>query len=194
MSKLEANFKHGAAGEALIARYLDGREDVAGYIKHCDGGGDGAPMMSIAGSQQEILPDFEVFRRDGSSYWLELKSYDSAAYNRNRAERVHGIAERQMQSYGEVEKATGRPVWIAVLTLRDGALRWLSLKDILEIGWACECSGCRDGPSCKNKEPLMYCPADRMELIHRFERADLVGVDRAQASARLPILGGGERA
>ena len=192
MPSFAAFLKQGSAGEQLVARWLFNRAKVSGIVKHCDGNHEGAPVMLLTAGREAVLPDLEVFKDDGQSIWIEVKAYDQAAYNRTRDARVHGISTRLISAYAEIQKVSGRDVWILILTLRDCELRAISLDAIEENGWECECFPCLDGEPCKNGDPQTYWPVSAMSLMHTFDRAELQGVDEAQAEIKLPILRKGQ--
>lgn len=93
-------------------------------------GGPHAPTgPSIEGEKRRLAaPDILAFK-DGKPTWVEVKYKEARSFYRNGNRWEVGIPTGQMRGYLEVEKATGIPVTLAVITGDTESLHVARLKD-----------------------------------------------------------------
>lgn len=170
----------GRMGELMVSEWA--QRSGCGVLPCYDfSGSDGAkaPRLMFRGGGL-VIPDLDLCR-DGRRWWLEVKTYHGPAYNRRKRCDVHGFPDRLFQSYSNVEKASGTPVYVAVLELDSAALLVASLSSLAPHSFGCQC-GCLDGASCR--APIKrgrYWPRSRMSERHRFSETEMAPIRETHA-------------
>jgi hypothetical protein len=172
----------GRLGELLVSRYL---QSVGfGVLPSYDYSGVGnnkAPRLQFA-QRGLVVPDLDC-ARSGARVWLEVKTYERAAYNRKRRADVHGIKSQHHAHYLEVEETTGNPAWVLFLEVETGALLTGKLSD---LPWfACQCGGCESGRRCRVPNgPQIYVERRELRLMHTFDSTAMAPIRQEWSEAR----------
>lgn len=105
---------------------------------------DKAPKMQTLDKGYPV-PDLDV-SREGYRFWVEVKRYTYAPFNRKKQCYVHGIPSRLYNSYKKVEEITGCPVFLAIEEKKWNRLLIAKLSKLKPLH--CQC-GCRVDKECK---------------------------------------------
>lgn len=111
----------GRVGEQLFAKKLRHEGDgVIASFMFSGAGDDSAPALEFHDGRIAI-PDLDVARR-GRRFWLEIKAYKKAIWNRTLGTLVHGIPVRLYDGYLKVERETGSPVFLGIVEIETGLM------------------------------------------------------------------------
>lgn len=112
-------FKRGRRGEQVVSELLK----ACGYyiIPSYDyGGEDGDKAPKLQGAQHGYaVPDLDA-AHSGRRRWVEVKTKTHAIEYRKKKELRHGIENRLLEHYREVQRITGCPVDICIYELSSG--------------------------------------------------------------------------
>jgi len=162
----------GRLGEKLVETWLWilGVYTVPGY----EFAADGAPTLR-RGDVSHVIPDLDCAGARGR-FWLEVKSYSIAAWNRNRKCLVHGVSDRLWADYQAVARVTRTRCLIAILEVGYSGPAPLLVGDVEKMAtWSCECSACKS-PTGWCKAPMkrgVYWRRDAMTVRHQFTEAEI---------------------
>jgi hypothetical protein len=182
-ASFEQALSHGNLGEVVVSDFL--KSSGAGVIASYDysGADNKAPRLMFK-SKGLVLPDLDVCK-EGTRFWLEVKTYHGPAHNRKHNTLVHGITRRLFDQYAEVSTQTGTPVFVAIVELDSGALLVADLKKLSPL-WPCQCGGCKtEHGMCWVKSPGIkrgvYWARDLMVPKHMFAAAQIAHIRAAHA-------------
>ena len=147
-------------GESLVKDWLERRGWSVSVAKS---------TPRLAGeARSEVLPDFRASHPEKGSQWIEVKTYNQYAVNRNIGAKVHGFARDLWLSYRETAKQTGIPVWIFIY---EPFSSQILMSEIFEMDAVdCTCPSCQAGsPARCNQTPggMVYFRR------HRFKAVDV---------------------
>lgn len=151
-------YKQGKSGEKLLAQLFKERGWYVipsyDYVSE----DEKAPQMQglLKGL---IIPDLDICR-DGERRWIEVKTYSEPSFYKKKQEWQHGIKKRHWDSYREVERISGTPVWIYIYQLSDGRV-YAQLQHLLVPHVEVRLD--------YTKTPQYYFPISRMQIIHTFD-------------------------
>lgn len=104
-------------------------------------GADGDKAPKLRGRPGNFpVPDLDA-SRDGRRLWVEVKCYTRPVLNRRFGCYVHGIPKRLYDSYAEVERITGSPVYLAVEEVQGARLLIARLSELKVLPCLCGCKG-----------------------------------------------------
>jgi hypothetical protein len=154
--------RHGAS---VIASYqFSGRDD------------DHAPVLEFERAGV-VLPDLDVSQR-GRRRWIEVKTYERAAWNTTAGCYVHGIPVRLFDAYAKVEQETGSEVYLAIVEITSGEMI-IGDRPLSQMKrYPCLCEGrCRSIRADRHIPPTsgiaeMQWYFDRDEFTIRYRLAD----------------------
>jgi len=163
-SNFDDNLRQGREGEAIVTRWL--QERGYGVIPSYDftgSDGDVAPKLKFL-TRSLIVPDLDVCR-GGNRVWVEVKHYSHAAFNNSKQIDVHGLKAAHYRQYLQVQKATGCPVFLAIVERNTGAIL---IGRLDALPWfPCQCRPCQLGqPGCN--APIaksIYCTRAAFNVV-----------------------------
>jgi hypothetical protein len=162
----------GRLGEDLASFGL--RKQGAGVIASFKFTGEGeAPAIEYF-DKRTVIPDLDV-AKDGSRFWLEVKTYKEPVTNRRFKCDVHGIPVTKFDEYVRVERQHGTPVYLGILQLCDGLfiVSERPLSRMPKLPCLCGCDG--DVFSCKERlkrgsmYPEWYFRRDQFDAWFRLD-------------------------
>jgi len=126
------NFLRGRSGERVVATMVQERGCfVVPSYDYAGEDGNKAPKMEGA-RVSYVLPDLDV-SKNGSRYWVEVKTKGAATLHRKTGRLEHGISKRHYEHYQQVQAISGCPVWLFVVEEDDGLVLCERL-DVLSKG------------------------------------------------------------
>jgi Holliday junction resolvase-like predicted endonuclease len=103
--------ERGREGEKIARAWLIQNGYIVIAASDIDNGG--APML-LEKAKQVILPDNIVFHA-GHPAFVEVKTYEKAAWEAKRQRRQHGILKRHFDQYRQAARDCGIPCYLAVI-------------------------------------------------------------------------------
>lgn len=179
----------GRLGEICAAREF--RRDGFGVIasfKYSGADDNEAPAIEVE-NRREIVPDLDICAR-GERFWVEVKTYKEAAWNRRYRCWTHGISVRHFDNYLAVEQRTGSAVFLAINELGSGSLL-MSARPISEMQkYPCLC-GCESAPArCRLRDrrgyPEWYFDRDTFRTRYTYSSKTIQELRAAHAELIAP--------
>ncbi len=174
--------ERGRMGERLVCGWMKSQGwGVIPTYEYTGEGGDKAPKLMFE-SRGLVIPDLDVMR-DGGRHWCEVKTYYHAPKNHLMGLPVHGIEQRLLDEYTDVQEASGCQVLLAVLEVQTGDLLMQSLLRFLNGSRPCDC-GCALGRRCR--APLKngpkngrYYPRKNFKPVASFTDREMIKIRAA---------------
>jgi hypothetical protein len=149
-------FLRGRAGERVVAAWLMKRGCYV--IPSYDyGGEDGDKAPALQGLWTgHPVPDLDV-SHGGNRFWVEVKTKREPTFHRISGTYQHGINNRLIKHYREVQSITGCPCWLFIY---EELSCWLlgELLDVLGMPRVAKCFG----------TPMAYWPRERFRELEQI--------------------------
>jgi Holliday junction resolvase-like predicted endonuclease len=104
-------WERGRQGEIIARQWLTQNGYIVVAASDIDSGG--APML-LEKNKKVILPDNIVFRAGGPAF-VEVKTYQIAAWEQKRQRHQHGILQRHFEHYRQAAKDCKIPCYLAII-------------------------------------------------------------------------------
>ena len=123
-------FKRGNNGEKRVATFL--RERGWHVLPSYDySGEDGNKAPKLEGNRASfVIPDLDA-ARDGTRYWVEVKTKGAPVEWRKTGELRHGFSLRHIWEYKQVERITGCKVYVVIYEENSGKVICAPLSKLL---------------------------------------------------------------
>jgi len=173
MTSFERNLEAGNVGERMVERFLQENRQWYTIPSYDFNGDDKAPRMRCMGDGL-VIPDLDCARA-GTRRWVEVKTYDHAAFNRAMKCLVHGIKRRLYYDYVQVEINSGAPVFLCVLEVSTGDLLCQHLRSM--EAFPCMCPACKreeyDRCQAWSMRDCVYFKREHFEHWHTFSSEEM---------------------